>query len=159
MTVFEQKTLFKRQYLTFAGQNSKDYLLYLSAPGVYDSPAVDLELTAVPGKNGDVITDNARKGQRRFKNLDITYKAFFFDGVPAKTAAVKAWLLSPAGYQKLQDTYDPEFFRLAICKEAIEFEPVKQKAARMELKFHCQPQRWSVEGQQALRMEAPGTLN
>ena len=37
MSLFELKTRYVRNYLTFAGQNSKDFLLYLSAPGVYDS--------------------------------------------------------------------------------------------------------------------------
>ena len=39
MSLFELKTRYVRNYLTFAGKNSKDYLLYLSAPGVYGSGA------------------------------------------------------------------------------------------------------------------------
>jgi hypothetical protein len=81
MSLFELKTRYVRNYLTFAGKNSKDYLLYISGPGVYDSPAVDVELQAIPGKNGDLIRDNAKAGEHRFKNLDITYDAFFFDGL------------------------------------------------------------------------------
>ena len=76
MSLFELKTRYVRNYLTFAGKNSKDYLLYLSAPGVYDSPEVDMELQAVPGKNGDIVRDNAKAGEHRFKNLDITYDAY-----------------------------------------------------------------------------------
>ena len=38
---FDLKGRFARQYLSFAGKSSKDFLLYLSGPGVYDSPAVD----------------------------------------------------------------------------------------------------------------------
>jgi len=161
MTVsqFDLRSRLKRQYLTFAGKSSKDFLLYLSGPGVYNSPEVDMELTTVPGKNGDVISENAKKGQRRYKNLDITYDAFFFNGVPAKTQAVKAWLLSPAGYQKLQDTYEPDFFRMATCKSAIDFDVTKNhKAASMELVFHCQPQKWSVEGQRAVHLSAPSSI-
>ena len=101
---FQLKGRYARQYLAFAGKSSKDFLLYLSGPGVYDSPAADVESTSVPGRNGDIITENARTGRRRYQNVDIKYKAFFFNGLPAKTAAVKAWLLSPIGYQKLQDT-------------------------------------------------------
>ena len=41
MSLFELKTRFVRNYFTYAGKNSKDFLLYLSAPGVYDSPEVD----------------------------------------------------------------------------------------------------------------------
>ena len=114
---FQLKDRYARQYLSFAGKSSKDFLLYLSGPGVYDSPAADVESTSVPGRNGDILTENAKAGRRRYQNVDIKYKAFFFNGLPAKTAAVKAWLLSPVGYQKLQDTYDPDFFRMAVCKD------------------------------------------
>ena len=55
MNLFELKTRYARNYLTFAGKNSKDFLLYISGPGVYDSPAVDVELQAIPGKNGDLL--------------------------------------------------------------------------------------------------------
>lgn len=156
---FDLKSRYKRQYLTFDGKSSRDFLLYLSGPGVFDSPEADTELTTVPGRNGDIISENARKGQRRYKNLDITYKAFFFDGVPAKARAVKEWLLSPAGYRRLQDTYDPEFFRMAVCKEALEFDLTdNRKAASMELTFHCQPQKWSVQGQEAVAFGSAGSI-
>lgn len=158
LSLFQLKTRYTRNYLTFAGKNSKDFLLYLSGPGVYDAPEVDMELTSIPGKNGDLIRENAKSGQRRYKNLDITYQAFFFDSLPARTASVKSWLLSPVGYQVLHDTYDPDFFRLALCREALSFEVKGKKGASMELKFHCQPQRWSVEGQKKVRMDAPGVI-
>ena len=128
---FQLKGRYARQYLSFAGKSSKDFLLYLSGPGVYDSPAADVESTSVPGRNGDIITENARTGRRRYQNVDIKYKAFFFNGLPAKTAAVKAWLLSPIGYQK---------------------------SAEMELTFNCKPQRWSVDGQRVLQLDGRSTL-
>ena len=155
---FDLKGRFARQYLSFAGKSSKDFLLYLSRPGVYDSPAADVESTSVPGRNGDIISENARAGRRRYQNVDIKYEAFFFNGLPAKTAAVKSWLLSPVGYQKLQDTYDPDFFRMAVCTEAMEFDVTAQKAAKMDLVFNCKPQRWSVEGQRTVRLESRSNL-
>lgn len=155
---FQLKDRYARQYLSFAGKSSKDFLLYLSGPGVYDSPAADVESTSVPGRNGDILTENAKAGRRRYQNVDIKYKVFFFNGLPAKTAAVKAWLLSPVGYQKLQDTYDPDFFRMAVCKDALAFDVTAQKAAEMELAFNCKPQRWSVDGQRTIRLDGRSTL-
>ncbi len=55
MSLFELKTRYVRNYLTFAGKNSKDFLLYISGPGVYDNPEVDVELQSITGKNGDII--------------------------------------------------------------------------------------------------------
>ena len=155
---FQLKGRYARQYLSFAGKSSKDFLLYLSGPGVYDSPAADVESTSVLGRNGDILTENAKAGRRRYQNGDIKYKAFFFNGLPAKTAAVKAWLLSPVGYQKLQDTYDPDFFRMAVCTDALEFDVTAQKAAEMKLTFNCKPQRWSMDGQRAIRLDGRSTL-
>ena len=155
---FQLKGRYARQYLSFAGKSSKDFLLYLSGPGVYDSPAADVESTSVLGRNGDILTENAKAGRRRYQNVDIKYKAFFFNGLPAKTAAVKAWLLSPVGYQKLQDTYDPDFFRMAVCTDALEFDVTAQKAAEMKLTFNCKPQRWSMDGQRAIRLDGRSTL-
>ena len=65
MSLFELKTRYVRNYLTFAGKNSKDFLLYISGPGVYDSPEVDMELQAIPGKNGDIVRDNAKAGEHQ----------------------------------------------------------------------------------------------
>ena len=70
---FETRGRFRRNYLSFAGRNSKEFLLYLSGPGVYNSPEVDVTATSVPGKNGDILTENAKSGQRRFHNVDIKY--------------------------------------------------------------------------------------
>lgn len=156
---FDLKGRFSRQYLSFAGKSSKDFLLYLSGPGIFDSPEPDVSATEVPGKNGDVLSENAKGGRRRFKNVDVKYEAFFFNGLPAKTAAVKAWLLSAIGYQKLQDTYDPDFFRMATYKSALEFDLTdNRRAAQMELVFNCKPQRFSVEGQRVLTLEGRGIL-
>ena len=155
---FQMRNRFTRQYLTFNGKSSKDFLLYLSGPGVYDSPEPDVEATSIPGLNGDLIQNNAKSGRRRFNNVDIKYEAFFFNGLPKKSAAVKSWLLSPTGYCKLQDTYDPDFFRMGMCTSAIEFDVTRQKAAEMELVFNCKPQRWSVEGQKAISLTSSGSV-
>ena len=61
-------------------------------------------------------------------------------------------------HQVLHDTYDPDFFRMGICKEAIAFEPKRDKGATMKLVFHCQPQRWSVDGQRKLVLMKETTL-
>jgi hypothetical protein len=49
-------------YLTFAGKNSKDFLLYISAPGVYDSPR-PMWIDKRSRKNGDIIRENAKSAR------------------------------------------------------------------------------------------------
>ena len=44
LSLFQLKTRNVRNFLTFAGKNSKDFLLYISGPSVYNAPAADVEL-------------------------------------------------------------------------------------------------------------------
>ena len=158
LSIFQLKTRFVRNYLTFAGKNSKDFLLYISGPGVYDSPEADVELTSVPGKNGDIIRENAKSGQRRFKKMGITYYALFFCHPPARTPAGKSRVLSPGGYPGLPETYYHGFFLQARRQDTVSFETKGKKGASMELTFHCQPQRWSIEGQKKVKLLRPGVI-
>lgn len=158
MGLFELKTRNVRNFLTFAGRNSKDFFLYISGPAVYNAPSVDAELIDIPGKNGSLIRDNSKLGEHRFNNIDISYDSFFVGPAANRTTAIKEWLYSPIGYQILHDTYDPDFFRMAICKDAISFSPQRGKAATLKLIFHCQPQRWSIDGQRSIYMTSGGTL-
>lgn len=145
-----------RNYLIFNQKNSKDFGLYISGSATYDSPSVDASASVIPGRNGNHIIENAMFGFRRYQNVNISYNAFFWDGITAKTAGVKSWLLSPIGYRRLQDTYDSDFFRMAVCTDAIVFDITRHTVAEMVLKFNCKPQRWSVSGQDAVRFESSG---
>ncbi|MCD8286524.1 MAG: hypothetical protein LUD50_04805 [Clostridia bacterium] len=148
----------KRHFLEFNGVNSKQYHLYLSGPGVYNAPAPDVSTTSIPGVNGELIQNNAMAGMRRFSNVDIQYTAFFAEGLPIKTMAVKSWLLSPTSYCRLIDDYDPTFYRMAICTNAVEFEVTRNRVAEMDLTFSCKPQRWLRSGETAQTFTASGEV-
>lgn len=147
-----------RQYLTFHGKTSREYSLYLTGPGVYDAPAPDVEEVTIPGMNGALLRDNAQSGMRRFQNVDIKYKGLCLQTLPSKTAAVKSWLLSPTGYCRLQDTFAPDFYRMAMCTSALSFTTTRNRYAEMELVFNCKPQRWSLEGEEAVTLSESGSI-
>lgn len=75
----------------------------------------ELDLTALPGKSGDIITD-----KKRFKNISVTYKITSvptLGGLPEQdfVFALGEWLLSTYGYRSLRDTYNPGYYRKAVC--------------------------------------------
>lgn len=151
-------TEIKRHYFTFNDKPSKDYSLFITAPGIYNAPSMDVESKSVPGLNGDIIRDNAVSGMHRFSNIDIKYSAFIFNNLNTNTSDIKSWLMSPIGYQKLTDTYDEDFYRMAICTSAISFDVTRHKAATMDITFNCKPQRYSIEGDEAITIDTSGTI-
>lgn len=113
---FQLKGRYARQYLSFAGKSSKDFLLYLSGPGVYDSPAADVESTSVPGRNGDIITENARTGRRRYQNVDIKYKAspFSVNGCGGAMQGLKSHAASDCPFNVWTDVESSATFTLGV---------------------------------------------
>ena len=134
------------RHLIFGDVDSADYGIYISGDGVYNAPERDVEFVSVPGRNGDIAMDNGR-----YNNITVTYPAGTFaktqEEFREKLSDFRNAVLSQKGYQRLEDTYHPEEFRMAVYTAGLEVDPVAyQQAGKFELTFNCKPQRWLTVG-------------
>lgn len=134
------------RHLIFGDVDSADYGIYISGDGVYNAPERDVEFVSVPGRNGDIAMD-----QGRYNNITVTYPAGTFakaqEEFREKLSDFRNAVLSQKGYQRLEDTYHPEEFRMAVYTAGLEVDPVAyQQAGEFELTFNCKPQRWLSVG-------------
>ena len=134
------------RHLIFGDADSADYGIYISGDGVYNAPERAVEFVDVPGRNGAIALD-----QGRYNNIEITYPA----GTFAKTqeefrenlSAFRNAILSQRGYQRLEDTYHPEEYRMGVYSSGLEVSPAGyNQAGEFELIFNCKPQRWLTVG-------------
>lgn len=141
--------------LTFNNVNSKTYGVYISGTGVFNAPARDREFVKVPGRNGDIIKDYGR-----YQNIEITYPAFI---VRDFASNIRQWcnkLLEPIDYVRLEDTYHPDEFRLAVFASDMEIDPVAWLAAgSFDLRFNCRPERFLKSGETATTFTTSGTIS
>lgn len=141
--------------LTFNNVNSKTYGVYISGTGVFNAPARDREFVQVPGRNGDIILDHGR-----YQNIEITYPAFI---VRDFASNIRQWcnkLLEPTDYVRLEDTYHPDEFRLAVLSQGMEVDPVAWLAAgSFDLRFNCRPERFLKSGETATPFTANGSIS
>jgi phage-related protein len=136
-------------FFSYGGRSSKDFGVYISGGGTYNAPERDMTTYSVPGRNGDLLVDNGR-----FKNISVTYQSFIPFGFPNKAEQLRFWLKQNIGYQRLEDTYHPNFFRMGYMSNMIEFSTkALNRSAEFTLYFTCKPQRWLKTG------EYPVTLN
>ena len=139
-------------FFTFADQSSVDFGIYISGDGTFNAPERDVTTYSIPGRNGDLIVDNGR-----FLNISLAYQAFIPFGFPLKAERIRLWLKSKTGYQRLEDTYHPEFFRMAYMANTIDFKPkVLNRSAEFTLNFICQPQRWLKTGELPININQSG---
>lgn len=125
-------------YLIYDDINSADYNVFISGESTYSTPQKDIEIIAIPGRNGTLSIDN-----NRFANIDIDYPAFIAYDFRHNFDSFKAALMSVKGYAKLADTYDAEHYRRARFHSAIE--PTMDQLNRhgkFNITFDCDPRRF-----------------
>ena len=98
----------KRGQFWFNGRCCSDFGIVPDGMKTYNGPERDIQRVPVLGRNGDLTIDN-----HRFQNVPIEYKISVCRDFADRADEIRAWLLSSPGYCRLEDTYDPECFRLA----------------------------------------------
>ena len=144
--------------LIFGGVDSSDYGIYITGDAVYNAPERSVEFVSVPGRNGDIALD-----QGRFENITVTYPAGTFGMTPQEfreaVAGFRNAILSQKGYQRLEDTYHPDEYRMAVYASGLEVDPTQYgTAGEFSLAFNCKPQRWLTSGEAEVSVSDGGTL-
>lgn len=143
--------------LTFNGESSRTYGVYITGQAVYNAPTRDVEMVTIPGRSGAFPLDHGR-----FENIEVTYPAgTFADNEEDFAAAISDFrnaLCAAKGYCRLEDEYNPNEYRLAIYKSGLEVEPTALKAGEFDITFECKPQRYLKSGETAVTIGASTAL-
>lgn len=128
-------------------------------PPSYVWPEYAYDHQKVKGKNGDVLGD-----PDRFENVIKKYKISAYDGANFYSVASKVseWLHSGYNlqYLRLEDSYEPDIYRLAIYEENNELENIFAQAGKCEISFNCKPQKFLVSGDKRIEIPYSGkTIN
>ena len=103
-------------YFTYAGTASTTYGCVIQTRPSYIAPERVVERFNVRGRTGDLIIDTGA-----YNNVDVTYSVF----VPhANVSDFINWIKGQVGYQRLEDTYEPDIYRKAACISNFEAESV-----------------------------------
>lgn len=143
--------------LRYGDIDTKEYDVYISGDAVFNSPARDVEMIEIPGRNGAYALD-----KRRYKNIDVTYPA----GLGTKNEAefrrkiedLRNALSSKVGYQRLEDDYNGEEYRLAVYKSGLDVNPTMLRAGQFDIVFDCKPQRFLKIGEIETPVSSGGVI-
>ena len=143
-----------RGYLIFAGNDSRNYNVYLSGSGTYNSPAHQYSTYAVPGRSGDLVLDN-----KRWSNGLLIYPAFIAGDFANKMQSFRNVLNSYSGYQRLTDSYHTDEFRRALFQSAVSVKPTKVfDAGEFDITFNVDPRRFLLSGETVTTLTTSGSI-
>lgn len=144
--------------LIFGGVDSSDYGIYITGDAVYNAPEREVEFIDIPGHNGSLAMDKGR-----YNNITVTYPAGTFgknqEDFREALSAFRNAILSQKGYQRLEDTYHPEEYRMGVYAAGLEVSPANRgKAGQFDLSFVCKPQRFLSIGDYPIPVDSGDIL-
>lgn len=132
--------------LRFGDIDTKGYDVFISGDAVFNSPSRDVEMIEIPGRNGSYALDKGR-----FSNIEVSYPAGIGTQNEAefrrKVESLRNALSSKVGYQRLEDDYNGEEYRLAVYKSGLDVNPTMLRAGQFDIVFDCKPQRFLKIGE------------
>lgn len=141
--------------IVYNGSSSRDFGLEVWQAPDYQIPERDYEAVHVPGRDGDLIID-----KESFKNTSRSYvvsvardarKNFTFTQLANR---LSEWLHSSSGYSRLEDSYEPDYYRLATYQKALGIQNIYNRAGYATIEFNCKPQRFLKSGDRPIAFGA-----
>ena len=129
----------------FNGVSSEELGIVVEHPPNYEIAKRRYEIIQVPGRNSDIIIDN-----NCFDNVDRNYEiAIGQEGGDFTLFASRMadWLSSGSGYCRLEDTYEPDYYKMAVMSDPGEVINILQQAGRTTVTFNRRPERFLKMGE------------
>lgn len=145
--------------LIFGDVDSSDYGIYISGEGVYNAPERAVEFVTIPGRNGTLEID-----QGRYENIEVIYPAMVLaddqEQFREKLSAFRNAILSQKGYQRLEDSYHPDEYRMGVYHSGLSVSELLtyHQVGEFELTFNCKPQRWLTAGELPIPLKSGDVL-
>lgn len=139
----------------YAGRNLDEFKTFITNAGVYSTPARSYESIPVAGRSGNLLMEN-----NKFENVEHLYPIIILEDFDKNYAALKSFLLSKRGYQRLSDSFYPDEYYLATFSR---FDNTNQKfidgqMGTSVLVFERKPQRFLKSGEKKITINTAGSI-
>lgn len=126
--------------IIYNGRSSKEIGLEVETFPSYQSPKRSYEKIHIPGRNGDLLIDNGswENTERSYEVSIGSYRRRYYEMMNA----VSEWLHSAISYVRLEDSYEPEYYRLAAYLEDVSMTNLFNRGGKATITFDCKPQRF-----------------
>ena len=139
----------KQGLIVFGGEASSDFGMVVARAPSFERPERKATVYKVPGRNGAIVFQ-----QDAWEDVTRSYEVWLADNGEKDLAeavdAFEAWLNSLTGYQRLEDNFEPEVFRLAYFNGGVNISNEMMQAGKATLSFTCRPERFYKSGENAI---------
>lgn len=136
----------KQGLIVYGGEASSDYGIVVSEAPSFDKPTRKVTTYAVPGRNGAILFQ-----EDAFNDVTRSYKVWLTESAKENltdaVSAFTAWLFSKKGYTRLEDSFEPDFFRLGYYSGGQNVSNEMMQYGETTISFICRPERFYKSGE------------
>lgn len=138
--------------ITFNGKPSTDFGIIVEQYPELTRGTRRGDAYQIAGRNGSyVYEDGTYNNYEQQYSISIPETADDVSSAPyLKTAEVAAWLLGSRGYCKLEDSFEPDCFRMARFSGPLNITQLIDRYGTAPISFECQPERYLKTGETAV---------
>lgn len=145
----------KRGLLVYNGESLGDYGMVVAETPVFEMPTRKNKVYEVPGRNGAIVFQ-----EDSWSDVTRSYKVWLakddFGDLATKVHAFSAFLNSVTGYQRLEDDFEPDVFRLAYYNGGNNITNDLLQYGETTLTFTCRPERFLKAGESVINVTGSG---
>lgn len=131
----------KQGLIVYGGEASSDFGIVVAQAPSFERAKRKATTYTVPGRNGAILFQ-----QDAYDDVTRSYEVWLTDKAEKDLVnsvnAFSAWLNSKDGYQRLEDSFEPEVFRLAYYNGGQDIENHMMQYGRATISFTCRPERF-----------------
>ena len=143
--------------IVYGGESSSDYGMVVAEAPAYERPKRKQTIYNVPGRNGSIIFQ-----QDAWEDVNRSYKVWLAedtnDTLVEKVDDFEAMLNSKTGYQRLEDSFEPDVYRLAYYSGGDGFSNNLTQYGEATLNFTCRPERFLKSGETPIAVNDGDTI-
>lgn len=134
-------------YFSFGAHSTLDFDMHIEKIPTVKSAKRKRTTVSVPGRNGDL-----HYSEDAYSNYTQPYECYFHGDVPTPEQAhtIKAWLMASQGYLRLEDSYDPQHYRMATFIGPVDVANHINEFGRCTVSFDCAPQCFLKSGERPI---------
>lgn len=155
--LFNQTTN-KQGLIVYGGEASSDFGMVIAEAPAFTFPTRKQTIYTVPGRNGDIIIQQDAWNDVP-KNYNVWLTKTGEDDLATSVSELMAWLNSKKGYQRLEDNFEPEVFRLAYYSGGASLANHLTQYGEGTLAFTCRAERFYKSGEQELTVSNGDKIN
>lgn len=136
------------QTFIYKGKRAKSKNIELQSPLTISAAEPNYTEYKIPGRNGTIVEHDGT-----FKNRSILASCYLLSNALERDIdAINAWLMSPFGYARFEDSEDTKHFMLARALYGIEKKTRGELLNPFTLEFDAKPQRFLKSGENAIKI-------